>query len=231
MIIIGDVHGCYYTLIALLMQIDRKKDEKICFVGDLIDRGPKSKEVIDFVKSNNHLCVKGNHEDMAVKSLNDEFCDLGDCKFEYVWANNGGNQTIHSFGSYKLMKAGYYNWMKDLPIMLKFPEIKINDKSLIVTHSFLFSNKEDYEWGIMWDRNFHIDDEIWGKDPKYFNVFGHTPVKVPVFKDCYALIDTGCVYNYHKNEHNNYGNLTAIRVLDGMKDRDIEVYNQTNCEE
>jgi len=75
-IIIGDVHGCYKTLQALLAKILLNHNEQICFVGDLIDRGPKSKEVVDFVRDRGHLCVKGNHEDMAVKSLNDEFCEI-----------------------------------------------------------------------------------------------------------------------------------------------------------
>ena len=63
MIIIGDVHGCYKTLIALIEKLP--KDRNITFVGDLIDRGPGSKDVVEFVRKNNYRCVRGNHEDMA----------------------------------------------------------------------------------------------------------------------------------------------------------------------
>ena len=40
--VIGDVHGCYRSLLALIEQLPHKFDSKICFVGDLIDRGPAS---------------------------------------------------------------------------------------------------------------------------------------------------------------------------------------------
>ena len=48
--LMGDVHGCYKTLIELVNKLPR--NVKLCFVGDLIDRGSNSKEVIEFVKSN-----------------------------------------------------------------------------------------------------------------------------------------------------------------------------------
>ena len=57
MIIIGDVHGEY----DLLMKLTKKlpKGRKLCFVGDLIDRGPDSKKVVDFVTKNRHVSIKG----------------------------------------------------------------------------------------------------------------------------------------------------------------------------
>ena len=48
--IIGDVHGHYNELISLINKLPNKIDSKICFVGDLIDRGPDSKKVVDLVK-------------------------------------------------------------------------------------------------------------------------------------------------------------------------------------
>lgn len=45
---ISDVHGCYHTLMALLMQIP--SEYEIVFLGDLVDRGPRSKQVVDFVR-------------------------------------------------------------------------------------------------------------------------------------------------------------------------------------
>jgi len=44
--LIGDVHGCYKTLCALIDRLPRGADSKICFVGDLIDRGNGSFEVV-----------------------------------------------------------------------------------------------------------------------------------------------------------------------------------------
>ncbi len=45
--VIGDVHGEYKKLRSLLVKIP--KDENICFVGDLIDKGEKSAEVVNLV--------------------------------------------------------------------------------------------------------------------------------------------------------------------------------------
>lgn len=66
MIIIGDVHGGFDTLRKLVDKLPQ--DENICFVGDLIDRGPKSVEVVDFVIDNGFDCVLGNHEDLMIQA-------------------------------------------------------------------------------------------------------------------------------------------------------------------
>ena len=63
--LIGDVHGCYNELMALLKKIDYKRDhDHLIFVGDLINRGPDSLKVLRFVKSLgiNAQLVLGNHE-------------------------------------------------------------------------------------------------------------------------------------------------------------------------
>ena len=62
--IIGDVHGEFDSLRLLTDKLP--KDSNLIFVGDLVDRGKKSKEVVEFVKSNNYLCVLGNHEKMMI---------------------------------------------------------------------------------------------------------------------------------------------------------------------
>ena len=51
-LVIGDVAGQYDALLRLLNQIPAEEKKRIIFVGDLIDRGPKPIEVVDFVKKN-----------------------------------------------------------------------------------------------------------------------------------------------------------------------------------
>ncbi|MFM6079523.1 MAG: metallophosphoesterase, partial [Dolichospermum sp.] len=63
-VIIGDVHGHYQGLMLLLEQIEPASTDKIYFLGDLIDRGPQSAEVVKFVKENDYPCLLGNHEQM-----------------------------------------------------------------------------------------------------------------------------------------------------------------------
>ncbi len=76
--IIGDVHGCYDELLELIKLLGYQKTEEhlfhtdgrqLVFVGDYIDRGPKSLEVLDFVRSYGCLVVLGNHDDKLRRAL------------------------------------------------------------------------------------------------------------------------------------------------------------------
>jgi len=62
-IIIGDIHGCFNELQALLDKVGPNKDDEIISVGDFIDLGPQSLEVVEFFRNNkNTYAVTGNHE-------------------------------------------------------------------------------------------------------------------------------------------------------------------------
>ncbi len=62
-IIIGDVHGCFDELKLLLDKINfNNENDELIFLGDLINKGPLSIEVLKFVKSNAHRSIIGNHE-------------------------------------------------------------------------------------------------------------------------------------------------------------------------
>ena len=72
---VGDIHGCFDKLKALLDKIpfDPQRDT-IVFLGDYVDRGPSSYEVVEFLielKKNceNAVFLKGNHEEMLEACL------------------------------------------------------------------------------------------------------------------------------------------------------------------
>ena len=65
--VVGDVHGCFDYLRAVLehVQFDEVSDRLFC-VGDLVDRGPQSEEAIDWIAKPWFHAVRGNHEQMAI---------------------------------------------------------------------------------------------------------------------------------------------------------------------
>lgn len=89
--VIGDVHGEYQALLTLVKKLP--KDAKLIFVGDLIDRGVQSREVVKFVRKKNHQIVMGNHEvfmihygGKVVESLLDDI----EVEIDEGWIENGG---------------------------------------------------------------------------------------------------------------------------------------------
>lgn len=79
--IIGDVHGCYDELVLLLRKagfkitdgkiIPANKNEKILFIGDIVDKGDKTKEVLKLILDNIDMIyiVRGNHEEKNYKFI------------------------------------------------------------------------------------------------------------------------------------------------------------------
>ena len=60
--VIGDIQGCYKEFKNLLKLIDPNKENKFFCVGDLVNRGPESEKVVDYVLENKVKSVLGNHD-------------------------------------------------------------------------------------------------------------------------------------------------------------------------
>ena len=67
--IVGDVHGCLDEVHLLLAACAFAPDRDVLiFVGDLVNKGPQSAEVVRFVRTTGALCVRGNHDDAALSA-------------------------------------------------------------------------------------------------------------------------------------------------------------------
>jgi len=100
---IGDVHGCYELMRRLIDRIGEHhaalpepRALHIVFLGDLIDRGPDSAAVLDFVynlqlKSDRVVTLLGNHEEAMLNVLD------GDASMLRHWLGFGGRETLQSF--------------------------------------------------------------------------------------------------------------------------------------
>lgn len=95
---IGDIHGEWRLLERLLDNIQRFEPDHILFVGDYIDRGPHSREVVELIMQLKVevTCLMGNHEMMMLNAIED--LGIGYSPVE-LWYYNGGEATVQSFGA------------------------------------------------------------------------------------------------------------------------------------
>lgn len=135
---IGDVHGCLDELETLLTQIDADNDAReqakvsLIFLGDLVDRGPASAQVVERVRRLSTerprvRCLTGNHEEVFLGALD------GDEKALRLFCRIGGRETALSYG----MDAGDYE-------RADYPELGAALRDLVpAAHRAFLSQFED----------------------------------------------------------------------------------------
>lgn len=212
--VIGDIHGCPKTLLAILDEIPESVKD-IYSVGDLIDRGPDSKQVIQICIDRGIKAVRGNHEDMFIDFL------YGIKEYdEGIFLENGGSNTVASYGgnSYKVKAMygnEYYSNPPEIPVehhqFLYSMPYYIETDDLIISHAGIHSiydgdhgmgiwsdlNNEKSKTSLMWNRM------SIGKIGHKLQIFGHTPRQSVEFikawnpldekEDLIGInLDTGC---------------------------------------
>ena len=219
-IVIGDTHGHLNTLLALIAKLP--KGIPIFLLGDMIDKGKRSKEIIEYAKENLYA-ILGNHDHLM--TVEDKpFWK----RYESLWLENNGAWTHRSYGGKWKIKNSqdnakkfreHINWLRSLPIVGHFPNIKINDRELYISHAGLDSaitqagdidnlkkiltentrddllkyhskDTETTEQKIATDILWHKFKEDSIVDCGIFNAFGHTTQEEVVIGDYYACVDT-----------------------------------------
>lgn len=217
--VIGDVHGCVKTLVSIISnKIKPEKSDLIIFVGDLIDRGPNPKAVVDFVldlqKHCNVVTIRGNHEQMLLNSLNDE-------EAFRLWFFNGCETTLLSFSVVhpSLIKKKYLDFFMNLPFYYLMDDFAVTHGDLNCKIDDPFSDN----YTMLWGRGLDFK-------PEQINnrrlVVGHTPTPIErIQKSLFEpkiFVDGGCVY---KNTLRvGLGNLVAIEL------NSMQIYVQENIE-
>ena len=108
-LVIGDIHGCYFELQALMDKANLGDGDSIISLGDLMDRGPETPQVLDFFQNTpNTRALMGNHERKHVRAAKGEL--------SLAISQNISRQQLE--GSY----ADAVAWMERLPLFLKLPE-------------------------------------------------------------------------------------------------------------
>lgn len=93
--------------------------DDVYFLGDLIDRGPKSAQVVDFVQNSSYLCLLGNHELMALRAFTSQ--QVNEVGLQ-AWMYSGGLTTLESYQSvYQLL--AHLEWFRTLPLYLDLGDL------------------------------------------------------------------------------------------------------------
>ncbi|GAQ84639.1 hypothetical protein KFL_001980220 [Klebsormidium nitens] len=227
-ILVGDVHGCYDELVLLLDQECRRQpDDVVIFVGDLVNKGPKSPEVVALARDIGAYAVRGNHDDSSLASY-------------YKWANyrsgKGGKQKPDKREWVQQLTEQDVEWLHGLPFSLRIPShnllvvhaglvpgipLEQQDLGQLYTMRFLEqatakrkkssskrslrsgygSDSDGADWEPVGSAN--DETELWGKvwDGPEHVVFGHDAMRGLQLRRKATGLDTGCVYG---------GRLTAI---------------------
>ncbi|HDS06689.1 MAG TPA: serine/threonine protein phosphatase [Bacteroides sp.] len=197
---IGDIHGEIRLLDRLLPHVQRFSPEAVIFVGDYIDRGAHSREVVDRILELEvpvH-CLLGNHEMMMLDAI--EHAGIGYSPVE-LWYYNGGETTLQSFGYTSFfsfqsgMDAQYLDFFRNLKLSHEVrltprrkvvavhagisPSIPLEDQLNLENYrelnNYMIRNHIQPEDSFLWVREeFYQGDP--GKWDGYVVVHGHTPV-------------------------------------------------------
>ncbi len=188
---VGDIHGCYDDMRRLLdkIPIDFTRDT-LLFIGDYIDRGPNSYEVVEYLVQLKQqfpktVFLKGNHEDMLQNYLE------GTDRFTYLM--NGGQLTLDSYLKRPARSS-------DFPIPSPHRDFFQSLRLYYQTDQYIFVHaglregaplEAQQEVDILWIREkFIYSSYDFGKCV----VFGHTPFQRPLVQPNKIGIDTGAVY-------------------------------------
>jgi serine/threonine protein phosphatase 1 len=222
---IGDIHGRDDLLALLLERIAFEHQQNhpgetgvIVYVGDYIDRGARSREVIDRVMRGlpgfETVCLKGNHEQLLLNCFGNE-----EVQHWETWLQNGGEAAAASFG----LSFRYDNYDADAlehaigerrMTWLKGLKTHYRAGPYLFVHAGIVPGRpldQQLEKDLLWIRHRFLESD---EDHGVVVVHGHTPTQAPELKTNRIGIDTGPVY---------WGTLTAVALCEGREPKFLTV--------
>ena len=203
-----DIHGCVRTFRALVHeQLNLQKSDELYVLGDLVNKGPDSKGVIDFILElqEQHYqvyCLRGNHDQMLLKAAKKgpKALNLTDTEKKLV---------LQSFQieMFEDLPKKYRKFLKGLPYYLDLPDYYLVHAGFDFTRSDIFEDKD----AMLNIRGYEVD---WQRIDNKGLLHGHTPTalhsikKTIAHKDKRLNLDAGCVY--YRNAA--LGNLIALNL-------------------
>ena len=206
---IGDIHGCYNTLKKLVeKKLNLKKEDQLFLLGDYIDKGPKSKETLDYIinliKKGYHIYpLRGNHEETLLYTSENE------SKKILKWLMRKSTNLLLRG---KLRKK-YQIFLKSLSYYYKLDEFYLVHANFNYKSDKPFKDKKS----MLWKRKFDYNSKIL-KGKKL--IHGHQPTEIDTIKKSVIkkkniiCLDNGVNYNKkHKfYDYKKMGNLCALNL-------------------
>ena len=209
--IISDIHGCKKQYLELLEKINFSKQDHLYILGDSVDRGEQSIEVLQYIMEQKNITyLLGNHDYtlyMFIKELGLYLDNFRNDKIKWAfkfWKYDGGLPTIEGFLTLtEYEKKKIYKFLENAHI---YEEIEHEGKRYILSHAGIMNfqegklleeySKQDFFNGRM---NYAIR---YYQDENVYIVSGHTPTfhirkdrKPLVFQgNGHIAVDCGCVY-------------------------------------
>lgn len=190
--VVPDIHGCSRTLDRLLGEvIGLNRRDELYLLGDYIDRGPRSREVLDILraldlKGYRVRPVRGNHEEMFLNGCRDR-------NLFRVWILNGGEATLESFGVEDPCEVPlpYRRFIEEMPCYRILPDFVLVHASLNFALPDPFADRE----AMLWSRSLEVHREAIGGRRL---IGGHTPMTRSEIERGLAtdriVLDNGCVF-------------------------------------
>lgn len=215
-----DVHGCALTLKALVQeQLELKKEDELYILGDLVNKGPDSKGVIDYImqlqKDGYQVkCLRGNHDQMLLNAYH-----KGDKATNLTPEEKELTMTSFGISDYDELPKKYYKFIDSLPYYLELPDYFLVHAGFDFSKKNIFKNKD----AMMNIRDYKVN---WDALQNKRLLHGHTPTALYSIKKAITHnnqrinLDAGCVY--YKTAP--FGNLLALN-FDSM-----EVIVQSNLD-
>ena len=206
-LVMSDIHGMADELFLLLDGIRYKHTEDhLIVLGDYIDRGPNSKDILDYfiklkkIAGEKLVLLRGNHEDLCIKAYHGSSGDKRDALS--LWLYNGGDATLKSLGEANLSE--YIPFMEKLPVYVEMDQYIFVHGGVNPGMQLSQTDPED----LLWTRNYAA--HISGKTV----VVGHSiKPEVTFIRDANTLcVDTGAFTGLYGRE----GRLSIVDLTNNM---------------
>lgn len=208
-LVIGDIHGGLRALHQIMERAKVTTKDTLIFLGDYVDGWSESPQVIDclidLVKKQNCIFIRGNHDELLLDWLNES-------KDNLMWYKHGGESTVMAYAKVTAeTKKNHIDFLKNLQ------NYHLDSRNRLFIHAgFTNMNGIDFEYfpklfywdRTLWETALALDKKLKKTSllyPRRLTLYdeiyiGHTPVTkigetTPVQKACVWNVDTGAAFN------------------------------------